>query len=117
MSRTKAEHTKGLQDEKILRITRKHKTTDRYRGCNNYHHGSGACVVMVVKSIKILPCDKCRGRGVRSESKVTNYHQNESFSWLESCPDCDGSGRMEEETTVTLKPYVQPAKLGKEYGS
>jgi len=34
----------------VMQDEGKHKTTDRYRGDNNHHHGSSAGVAMVVKT-------------------------------------------------------------------
>jgi DnaJ-class molecular chaperone len=55
---------------------------------------------------KIIICEKCRGTGVVHKSELEDYHRGEYREWDEICPTCHGAGRLEELTTVTIKPYV-----------
>lgn len=57
---------------------------------------------------EIVLCERCDGRGYVVKTWMTNYHRGEYDSEKVKCPACQGSGRLEQRTTVEHTPYKQP---------
>jgi DnaJ-class molecular chaperone len=51
---------------------------------------------------EIIICSNCKGKGYYQESKLTNYHHNEYDYWDETCPMCNGKGRMLKTTLINI---------------
>ena len=54
----------------------------------------------------IVICSRCKGTGILTFDK--GGHKSDEYD--EECTDCEGSGRLKEETTTTYEPF----KPGKE---
>ena len=54
----------------------------------------------------IIICECCEGTGILTYDVGTHNSEYKN----KACPDCNGSGRQENETNISLKPF----KPGKE---
>ncbi len=64
-----------------------------------------------MKTSSIIICDNCRGTGIISRDKLTNYYKREYDTHHDKCWKCDGSGRLWQVTTVEYAPYKPTPEL------
>jgi RecJ-like exonuclease len=60
---------------------------------------------------RIVCCGTCTGSGIVEKGEMTSYHNRDYEYWKESCPHCDGEGRVvvyevELSVNVTLTGYT-----------
>lgn len=46
------------------------------------------------KSQTVELCTKCKGSGIYSWDELADYHKREYNTFSNTCPNCNGSGRM-----------------------
>jgi len=60
--------------------------------------------------VEIIICSRCKGKGVVEKSELLSPHNGIYDYWSEMCPVCQGTGRMQLETTTVTKtvPFDTP---------
>lgn len=53
---------------------------------------------------EIILCYACRGYGYFVRAPLEDHYREESAEIKESCPYCEGKGRLHKVTTIQYKP-------------
>lgn len=61
-------------------------------------------------SEKMIICSVCNGIGTVERSECTSYHNGDYDYWDEECHRCKGSGRLVENTVITVKTKAYKPK-------
>lgn len=59
------------------------------------------------KTIDVILCKFCDGKGYQTEHRITDYHKSEYDVIEKGCYECKGSGRLTRTTTTVLEPFVK----------